>query len=199
MQLENRPMPSARLDDFAMSLVQEIFAKPKTPAKLLDTRNIRGFVVMREALGTSGETPVTGNDRVEPGFAHAVMRRVAAKRINKHVRVGQNHRWRFRYSRSFASWSAAESTRLMPGIKPLVAFLTRGGTRALSLRSGASFTIRRNPSSINSVKERPSSGALGLARRMSSSGNRTVVLSAICHDKFVGKQNVHHATMTGCR
>src|SRR5215468_1988182 len=43
-------------------------------------------------------------------------------------------------------------------------------------------TINRSPSSMREVSVRPSAAALRLARSSRSSGSRTVVRPAICHD-----------------
>jgi len=183
-RVENRPMPPARLDDFTINLVQKIIASVGKAARFPRYSRVRRDV-RQGARGErrDGEPRVRGNDRVEPGVAHVVVRGVAAKR----VWVGQNHRWRFGCSRLFISASAVESSRSMPGVKSPVAVLTRGSRCAPSLPS---FTICRSLSSIGAVEERPSAAVLRLARRMSSSGNRMVVLP-------VGKRYL--TKMMGCR
>jgi hypothetical protein len=121
------------------------------------------------------------NDAFEPRPAQCMARRVSAEGVNQYVDVGQDHRSRCAVSTSSMACSEALSSRSMPGIRPPCARLTGGKTRCVTAE-GRSFTTRRRPSSMRAVNERPSANALRLARRIRSSGRRTVVRSVICHD-----------------
>ena len=82
--------------------------------------------------------------------------------------------------KSSRSCNAALSSRSIPGIRPPLAELTGGRTRGAPRTPEVSLTTRRSPSSMRAVSEHPWAAALRLARAMSSSGSRIVVL-AICN------------------
>src|SRR3990170_8183015 len=134
--LEDVPMPLAGLNDLAMGLTEEVFAKSKClieraghferPRICSDTNY--------GAQGECGHTEacVACDDVVEPRTAHCVLGDISAKRIDQYVHVRQDHLKCFSrstYSRSSISWSAEESVRSIPGMGPPVALLTRGMTR----------------------------------------------------------------------
>ena len=185
--LKNCPMPLSWLHDLAKRLLEEVVAVGEGFSE--GARLTEGpWLLCRDPDDRAqrqrryAKSRVSTDHIVEPGFANRMMRGIAAERVNQHVHVWQDHRSRFTYSRSSSSCSAAELFRSIPGRNPPVAVLTGGRTRLALGADDCSSTTRRNPSSRSEVRDRPSCAAFRLARRMSSSGRRTVVRSVICHD-----------------
>lgn len=183
---ENRPVTRTGAHRLAMRLSEQIVAEREN---LLDRAGLSEYARIgrnprhrAQRQGRHAKAPVPKDDPVEPAFADRVARRIGAKRVDQHIDVRQDHGRRPAASRSSISSSAAESSRLTPGLSPPVAELTGGGTRLVRAAGARSARTRRRPSSIRAVSERPSASALRLARLTRSSGRRTVVLSVICHD-----------------